>query len=431
MTTLRTEKWEYKLICLALFLAPFDTIRLPGIYLTVSDVVFISILPIFLINLLRHNSNINSMTVRLASACFLIIFGFVISLFRGSEHAVLPTITYAIQFLFVLLYLPLLINKYILKKDIYLKMLHYYILGLLSSIVIGLIIDLFFPGVNSTLVSKGIFVSSIRFGAFIGSNGLAKLISAMIPLVFLLYHRRIIDKKYVLFAVLVLLYALLKTSSNGGTLATVFSLSLVIILSRTWKLKKEIYSVIGVSVFLGSVLILNGYLDIQMFISRVYNNFRYLDISEAGSYNLKIEIMKEALGMIAKNPIIGIGAEQYVRLSSFNSTVHNSYLSFWSEGGIISLIGFLYIFIIIYKLLISRINAKMDKNTSLYILIFTSVLMLNFITDTQVYQRFRMIPIILVIYILYQNVYISKKRNTQEDRSIVNCINQNRDKILG
>lgn len=412
--TLRTEKLEYKLICLAFFLAPFDTIRLPGIYLTISDLVLILILPLLLINLLRHNNKINSITVRLASACFLIIFGFIISIFRGSGDAVLPTISYSIQFLFVLFYLPLLLNKYILKKDIYLKMLYYYVLGFLTSILIGLTINFFLPGIDSTLVSKGIFVSSSRFGAFIGSNGLAKLISVIIPLVFLLYHRKMIDKKYLLIAILVLLLALLKTSSNGGTLATVFSISMVLILSKTWKLKKEIYAIIGISALVGSVLIINDYLDIQMFINRVYNNLKYLNLAEAGSYNIKIELMKEAIGMISKNPLIGIGADQYPNLSSFNSNVHNSYLLFWSEGGIISLIGFLYIPVILFKLALNRNNIKRDKNTSIYIFTFAIVTMVNFITDTQIYQRFRMIPMILVIYILYQNVYISKRKNKLE-----------------
>ena len=65
------------------------------------------------------------------------------------------------------------------------------------------------------------------------------------------------------------------------------------------------------------------------------------NVSEAGTYISRVELIKEAIDMIADERIIvvGIGADQFRERSVQNAPVHNLYLLLWVEGGMLAVIG--------------------------------------------------------------------------------------------
>jgi hypothetical protein len=79
----------------------------------------------------------------------------------------------------------------------------------------------------------------------------------------------------------------------------------------------------------------------SVFMSRVGNAVDSGDISEAGTFEGRMQLIRESWGMVQDHLLIGVGADQYRVVSAFKAPVHDMYLLLWAEGGLIALIGWL------------------------------------------------------------------------------------------
>jgi O-antigen ligase len=137
--------------------------------------------------------------------------------------------------------------------------------------------------------------------------------------------------------------ALILTLSRGGW--TAFAVSLVILCLAAWRRGWLSPTVLCALVITGALVAL-FYQDAI---------FTRLTEDDKGAMYSRIPLVKLALRMIAENPVLGVGANNFaLRMNDYITpdivgewlyTVHNKYLLVWSETGIGGLLAFLWFFV--------------------------------------------------------------------------------------
>ncbi len=97
-----------------------------------------------------------------------------------------------------------------------------------------------------------------------------------------------------------------------------------------------------------------------VFQERVLNPLLDRNLSGAGTFSDRAQLMQEAFAILKDTVFLGLGVEQFREISSHNAAVHNTYLLAFVEGGLISMLGligfFLSGFFLIWAAIIARTN---------------------------------------------------------------------------
>jgi O-antigen ligase len=70
-------------------------------------------------------------------------------------------------------------------------------------------------------------------------------------------------------------------------------------------------------------------------------------LDAAGTFEDRVELMREAVELLDDTMLVGLGADQYRVLSRFGLPVHNTFLLIWTEGGLPALIGWLSLLLMV------------------------------------------------------------------------------------
>jgi len=205
-----------------------------------------------------------------------------------------------------------------------------------------------FAGMKASVVDQDPYSSPSalglpRVGGTVGSpNGcagyIAMLLAPAISVLFTKYRQSL--KSLALLAFFMGGIALVLTFSRGGWLASFISVTLLFgFAARRIRIPRKI-------LFTGVALILVAGVIFKSAISDRLTN------SDQGAAESRIPLMHTALEMIADNPILGVGVNNYpLRMQEYATpdvqwlyTVHNKYLLDWAEmgiGGLFALVWFL------------------------------------------------------------------------------------------
>ncbi|MBD9490043.1 O-antigen ligase family protein [Ensifer sp. ENS11] len=169
-------------------------------------------------------------------------------------------------------------------------------------------------------------------------NECAAVIALAMPILLLLVSRGKVGKVYATVVGATMAYGILLTGSNTGLASFAFALLGFLVLSGSWK-----YVVVGLACLTPFALWIvhsgRDYLPV-VFQRRVLGALETGDLSHAGSFDHRLQLIHEALGRVQDNMWIGLGADQYQVTSAVEQPVHNLYLLLATEGGIIAAIGF-------------------------------------------------------------------------------------------
>jgi O-antigen ligase len=174
------------------------------------------------------------------------------------------------------------------------------------------------------------------------ANANASIIAMTVPLVLYLWQARHLSTFLALFVVLpIFVTALVLTSSVTG-LSAAFLGAFVFVLAnfKPMFFGRALLLLGGIAVFLAA-----GGIELlpKTFQKRVLAPIETGDIETVGTFADRVVLMREAVTIIEKNPVVGVGGDQFRRLSSSKQPVHNIYLLLWVEGGILALLGWLAI----------------------------------------------------------------------------------------
>jgi O-antigen ligase len=122
-------------------------------------------------------------------------------------------------------------------------------------------------------------------------------------------------------------------------------------------------------------------------------------LNEAGTYEDRVALMREAIDMVDDTMLVGLGVDQYRVISRYGAPVHNTYLLIWTEGGLPALIGWIALLsmTLLGPLFIARRQPLVAATGFSVGLVFV---MIGFTTG-HVYARYAIVPLQLAIALVF------------------------------
>lgn len=381
---------ERYIIYLAVFLSPFLALRTDLIFFTISDALYCLA---FVILLLR--GRLPRAPLGVASpfwlASFVLTVGGLLmsSLFVGDPQRGLVLL---LQYSFCFLVLP-----YLLMLDDEEYTYRLIIMFLLGTLVLDLHGIITFYTVGYTPGSMTV-TGGRRLATVIGDANAAACLNAMAIVVTLWLRsaKRLSVPSFIAFTT-TMVTALVLTSSNTGLIAA--SVGILVFTALTFRaslLIKILPLVLCVAAFLqfGGI----DYLP-ATFQKRVLPAVVSGDLSEAGTFADRSDLMAEAVDMIGKKGIVllGIGADQFRLASVQGAPVHNAFLLLWAEGGVLSFVGWVLFSSLggILWMLAWREGITASSKTAVFVcfLVFAAMASAN----AHIYQRYWYTILLLVM----------------------------------
>jgi len=231
-----------------------------------------------------------------------------------------------------------------------------------------------------------------RLGAFMAdANWNAAMIAMTTP--FVLYLARIGWLNTIsAFAILgILCSGLLLSGSFTGFTST--AIGILAFLFLDWG-KRSIGMLLGIAA-LASVMIATGVALPTAFQNRVAVALEQGDISQAGTFAGRMELVREAWGIVGDTTFVGLGVDQYRVVSADRAPVHNIYLLAWAEGGLLSLLGWLLMMFVPLSIAVRRFAA--DRAAAALVIAVTLPFLIFSNAAPHMYARSWVVPLILAL----------------------------------
>ncbi len=244
--------------------------------------------------------------------------------------------------------------------------------------------------VSAAWINQDFITGAGRLGSFTASaNRNAALISLTLPFVLYFAKMRLLPLWLCLVYAAILMLALLLTASVTGFVSSIAAILIFALASYGWRAWKPIAAALGILTLAFSA----GVPIPATFEKRVLSAFETGDISEAGTYGGRMQLIEEAWQLSDNTHLLGIGADQFRSISVQGAPVHNIILLIWTEGGMFALLGWTLAMGILALIAVRTI--KYDKAAAALAL---SVALSFFIisnASTHVYARLWVVPILI------------------------------------
>jgi O-antigen ligase len=389
---------ERLLVSAAIFLSFFPSWRHPSVFFTVSDLVFCLSLLAILLSRGVPLAPFGALTTYW-NAGFGLMLAFLVasSLINGEP---MRAIIVCAQYVFSFVLLPLTIMGRDREETIIL--IQVFAAGAVAANLASIV--LYYSGYTGD--SHFVNVAG-RLGSFVGNpNTNAQMIALACPLVLCLWLAGRMAISCVAPLLLVLIVALVLTSSNNGiSLAILGAVAFVFMLRN---LRYLVRAGAGLAVCLVLITVSGGYWLPATFEQRVLGAVRSGSIEEAGSFNERVVLMDEALEMADETMLLGIGVDQYRIKSVYQVPVHNTYLLIWTEGGLPALIGWVSLLLIalVGTFYVGR-RHRLEAATGFAI---ASIFILIGFTTGHVYARYLVLPLLLAMALVFASAAAARSR---------------------
>jgi O-antigen ligase len=227
------------------------------------------------------------------------------------------------------------------------------------------------------------------------------------------------NKKRIPINLLLILFALLLTSSRGGVLGLGVGFILVVLINLTNKGIKQIAKIVVFLIVLITIILLINYIYPLDIVNTSLGRISNISTEESGT-NLRLLLWRTALTLWQDNPFLGVGFGQYLHnAQEINSSIvnipHNTYLSFLAETGIIGFMSFfslpIYLF---YKLFIW---VKKGEVTSIFLFVSLSGILVQAFTINLENFRCLWIFYAFILYWVHEGVErASRRENSGNDK---------------
>lgn len=383
LTLSQVETW---LVVAVVFLAPMNFLRLPNIYVTASDIMALLALVAMTLRQRMPLKFFGEATSFWIVSLILLQGGLLIgSLVNGDPRDGLVGF---VQYGFSMLLLPVLICNRPLEET--LRLIHAFVLSLVLIMIHGIYVAHYTPDDLRFMSGSGRLTSLIERENAAGTLTALAIVYAF----FLTYLGRI---RIVTFGVciVVLVYGLILTASNTGFfLATIGVVALAVFTGSlrltAWVLGVGLVAAIAIFVFGDAILP-------DIFVRRVMGMLTTGDISAAGTFTGRMELISEAMDIARDTLFVGLGTDQYRVFSLHGAPVHNTYLLLLTEGSLMALLGLIGLFVtgifLSWRALQYR-ETRLLGGLSLTVLLMFALAMNGF---AHVYARFWAVPFILAL----------------------------------
>ena len=354
------------LVAAAVVLAPMNHVKLSSIYVTASDIVALMAFILMLGSRTLSIKFFGPATAFWFMSFFAFMGGLTVSSVVNGNPMALPN-TFA-QYGYSLLVLPMILGGRSYAQTIALVKL--LVASYVFVMVFGAYVVHFVDNPNQMLVS-----GSGRMRSLIQRENECAVHGAIaIVLVLGLYKMSELRLRTVLICLPPLIYGIMLTGSVSGLFATILGVTLLITIVGPFK-----YLPISAAAFIaiaGVMILLGDSFMPAVFQERVLNPLLDRNLSEAGTFSDRALLMQEAFAVMKDTIFVGLGVEQFSKISSHNAAVHNTYLAAFVEGGLISMLGLIGFFlsgiILIWAAIVERANRLVWAITLVVLLIYAA-----------------------------------------------------------
>ncbi|GAB2187733.1 O-antigen ligase family protein [Roseibium sp. LAB1] len=379
-----SQQLERLLVIVAVFLSPMTYLRTNIVFFTLSDLVASAAFVVMIANRRIPLRPFADMTSFWLFSVLLLCGGLIVgSLMSGDP------LTGAVgvgQYGFSLVLMPLLLLGRPARETMFLCKVMAFSLAFVM--LHGVLYSVFSPDDARFFSRNGRLTGLIE-----RENGVGLL--AGVGLVYLIWLYFISQISGIVFVALAapVAYGLLLSASNSGFIVAMLG---IFGISFFYGSAKHMLVFIGVAVAgLAALFLFGEYFLPEVFQERVYGALTTGDSSEAGTFDGRMLLIREAIVMINRSIWIGVGVDQHRLISQLGAPVHNTYLLLFSEGGVVSLLGLVGVLL---TLVFVGWRAFSNPETRWAgVLMFTILLMFAFALNgvTHIYGRFLCVPLLL------------------------------------
>lgn len=374
-------------VYLAVFLAPVATLRFGGLLFTASDLLICLSLFFLLIGGRLNLFPLGRATPFWLFAFALLLVGLLGSSVHGSPMRALVIIA---QYFFA--YVVLL---YALVRDDdreVLRLAGLFLAGMIFADLYGLV-AFYLVGYQegSTMVS-----GSKRLAGFFGTGNQNAAMNALtLPILLYFWLSGRLSPFLAIPALAVIAVTQVHTGSNSGLIITCVSLAVFLAGVMSWRVLWRLLLLLAATVLLLQV-IGTEWLPIA-FQKRVLGALSSGDLSQAGTFDHRLALMREAADVIIDRGIVllGIGADQYRIFSRYEVPVHNMYLLLWVEGGLLALLGWLLFAATVLMLAPVARRIGLDQHSGAAAMAITISFLFIGLSNPHMYARYWTIPLFL------------------------------------
>jgi O-antigen ligase len=249
-----------------------------------------------------------------------------------------------------------------------------------------------------------------RLGAFAtDANWNGATISMALPFAFYLRARRVISLWQMLVIAGVLLYALLLSASATAFGSMVVAILFFVLFGDRPIRAYVLGGLVGI-VALGIVLNSVNVTLPAVFQKRVANALETGDIAEAGTFEDRLGLAKDAWQRVGDHMFVGVGVDQDRVISPAGAPVHNMYLLLWVEGGFLALVG--WIAMIGVGGVIGFTALKRDRLAGALALSVLATFLLFSAASPHMYARLWAVPVLLALAIALHGGEADLRRRT-------------------
>ncbi|SCW85121.1 O-antigen ligase like membrane protein [Rhizobium mongolense subsp. loessense] len=370
----------------AIFLCSMNYFRSDYIYFTLADLSF---LLCFFLAVANANIVVNVIgKLSTAAWCFglaLLLLGLTASsiVSPGPERGLVVVLQYFYAYFIVLLLFGGRSYEELLAAA------KIYVFSILAICIHGIYLIHVIGETNTQFVT-----GSGRFnGLMERENACAAVIALAIQVLLLLVSLRKLNWFLAICAFIVMTYGLLLTGSNTGLIGCGIGIAIFLLFNLTWRTVVPA-TALCLCIPLVAMTPLRDYLP-DVFQKRVLTAVDTGDISQAGTFGRRFDLIQEAAGQTGSTLLLGIGADQYRVSSAIQKPVHNIYLLLWTEGGFIAALGFAAMVISLLgpALAASRIKNGLPFAICIFATVAAFLAMGN--AMTHMYGRFWPVPLLI------------------------------------
>ena len=104
--------------------------------------------------------------------------------------------------------------------------------------------------------------------------------------------------------------------------------------------------------------------------------------------------------MVGDTMLLGLGVDQYRVISASGAPVHNMYLLLWTEGGLVTLLGWLMLLAILIAAATQAF--RRDRMTAALALSVITVLVVSSNASPHMYARMWMVPVMVAMAFVFE-----------------------------
>lgn len=385
----RIDRIRQLMLAAGCFLLSWHLLRIGDINFTAADLLFFLCFVIFVA---RRNLNmmaLNSMTAHWCAALAMMLGGLLIgSVFNGDP---LRWANIASQYLFGFLLLPMVLMS---EDRMWIrKCLLYFVLGVAASQIVALTMANFFSFEQSKeMLGPSVVAGNGRIGGLVSDANLnGAIIAFSIVALFNAHHHGLIRNFFALCVGGVLFWALLSTASFTAFASTGIATCIYFTMSNLGRFLK-----VGVPVmaFVIAYIILGGPLP-EAFSERVLGALTTGDMSQAGTFTHRSQLIAEAWEMSKDTLFIGLGVDRFRVVSIHGMPVHQFWMLLLTEGGLISFTGLVLMFGVLGMMGLRAIQSHREDGAMVL-----AILAILFIFSTSIphmYNRLWITPLMLAL----------------------------------